>query len=128
MWEAYDLKNDDLLWASIPFMGGIAGKQQAPCGVISSAVVCLSFRYRCSLLEKEKAKKARHRIRKLSGDLVDSFEAAFGSIVCRDLVGLNLSNPIEYSQFSKSKTWRERCNKAVTFTIDKLYEFEEMND
>ena len=106
MWEAYGLENEDFLWASIPFMGGISGQQQAPCGVVSSAVVCLSFRHRCSLQDKEKAKKARIMIRTLAGDLVKAFEKEFGTIACRELVGLDFSNPLEYLKFSESAAKR----------------------
>jgi C_GCAxxG_C_C family probable redox protein len=128
MWEAYDLQNEDLLWAAIPFMGGISGHQQAPCGVVSSSAVCLSFRHRCSLQDKEKAKKARNKIRTHAGDLVKAFEKEFGTIVCRELVGLNLSNPLEYLKFSESAAKRDRCNKAIEFGIDKLYEFEQRDE
>jgi C_GCAxxG_C_C family probable redox protein len=128
MWEAYGLENEDLLWASIPFMGGISGHQQAPCGVVSSAVVCLSFRHRCPLQEKEKAKKARNKIRAHASELVKAFEKKFGAIVCREVVGLNLSNPLEYKQFSESASWRERCNQAIEFGVDMLYEFEKRDD
>jgi C_GCAxxG_C_C family probable redox protein len=128
MWEAYGLENEDLLWASIPFMGGIAGQQQAPCGVVSSSVVSLSFRHRCSLQDKEEAKKARNKIRKHAGELVNAFEKNFGTIVCRELVGLNFSNPLEYKRFSEAASWRERCNKAIEFGIDTLYEFEQREE
>jgi C_GCAxxG_C_C family probable redox protein len=128
MWEAYGLENEDFLWASIPFMGGISGHQQAPCGVVSSAVVCLSFRHRCSLQDKENAKKARNKIRADASQLVKAFEKNFGTIVCRDLVGLDLSNPFEYKRFSEAASWRERCNKAIEFGVDMLYELETRDD
>jgi C_GCAxxG_C_C family probable redox protein len=128
MWEAYGLENEDLLWASIPFMGGIAGQQQAPCGVISSSVVCLSFHHRCSLQDKEKAKKARNRIRSNAREVVKEFEKKFGTIICRELVGLNFSNPLEYKRFSESASWRERCNQAIEFGVDMLYELETRDD
>jgi len=63
MWEAYELGNEDLLWASTAFNGGIASHQQAPCGAVSSSAVCLGLRHRCSLAEKEKAQEARLRAR-----------------------------------------------------------------
>jgi hypothetical protein len=93
--------------------------------VVSSSVVCLSFRHRCSLQDKEKAKKARNKIRKYAGELVKSFEKKFGTMVCRELVGLNFSNPLEYKRFSEAASWRERCNKAIEFGVDMLYEFEQ---
>jgi C_GCAxxG_C_C family probable redox protein len=128
MWEAYGLENEELLWASIPFMGGISGHQQAPCGVVSSSVVCLSFRHRCSLEDKEKAKKARNKIRANAGELVKAFEKNFGTIVCRDLVGLDFSNPLEYRRFTEAASWRERCSSAIEFGIDMLYALEKKSE
>ncbi len=49
MWEAYELDNEDLLWAAIAFSGGIAGQQQAPCGAVSASAVCLGLRHRSVL-------------------------------------------------------------------------------
>lgn len=124
MWETYDLKNEDFLWASIPFLGGIAGQQQAPCGVVSSSAVCLGLRHRCSLQDKESAKQARTKIRSLAQEFVKEFENKFGTIICRDLIGFNTSDPEESRKFRESNIWQEKCNKAIEFAIDKLYEFE----
>ncbi len=124
MWEACDLKNENLLWAGIPFLGGIAGQQQAPCGVVSSSAVFLGLRHGCSLQEKEKAKKARTKIRSFAQELVKGFEKEFGTINCREMIGFNTSDPEENKKFRESKIWREKCNKAIEFAIDKLYEFE----
>jgi hypothetical protein len=35
MWDTYGWDNEDLLWASTAFNGGIAGQQQAPCGLVT---------------------------------------------------------------------------------------------
>jgi C_GCAxxG_C_C family probable redox protein len=125
MWEACDLKNEDFLWAGIPFLGGIAGQQQAPCGVVSSSAVFLGLRHRCSLQDKEQAKPARTKVRALAQELVKEFEQKFGTIICRDLIGFNTSDPEESKKFRESNIWREKCNKALEFAIDKLYEFED---
>ncbi len=124
MWEAYDLQNQDLLWAAIPFMGGIAGKQQAPCGAVSSAAVSLAFRYRRPLQEKEAAKEARNKIRALAHELVEEFEKQFGTIVCLQLIGFETSTPEGRKRFRESELWKEKCGKAVAWTIEKLYAFE----
>ena len=68
MWEAYDLENEDFLWTGIPFLGGIGGFQNAPCGVVSAAAVCLGLRHRCPLADKERAHQARQAVRAFFGE------------------------------------------------------------
>jgi len=125
MWEAYDLGNEDFLWAGIPFLGGIGGFQNAPCGVVSASAVCLGLRNRCPLSDKEGAKQARHAIRAHSAKVVTEFNWKFGDITCRSLIGLDFSTPGEYQKFLESGVWKDKCQKYMTFMIDRLYELEE---
>ena len=124
MWEAYDLGNEDFLWAGIPFMGGIGGVQNAPCGVVSASAVCIGLRHRCSLSDKEQAKQARHAIRTFSAKIVTEFNQYFGDITCRGLIKMDFSKPGEYQKFLESGIWKDKCEKYVAFMIDKLYELE----
>ena len=125
MWEAYDLGNEDFLWAGIPFMGGISGEQQAPCGAVSASAISLGLRHRCSFADKEKAKQARNAVRHYAGKLVRDFTKQFGDITCRGLLGLDFSKPGEYQKFLESGVWKEKCEKYVQYIIEKLYEFED---
>lgn len=125
MWEAYEWGNEDYLWTGIAFMGGIGGQQQAPCGAVSASAICLGLRNRCSLGEKERAKQARGDARRDASELVRSFTERFGTIACRDLIGLDFSNPDEYRKFQESGIWKEKCDKYIQFVIDKLCEFDE---
>ncbi len=125
MWEAYGLDNEDFLWAGIPFMAGISGEQQAPCGAISASAVSLGLRHRCSLADKEKVKHARNTVRHHAGKLVSDFSKQFGDITCRGLLGLDFSKPGEYQKFLESGVWKDTCEKYVQYVIEKLYEFED---
>jgi C_GCAxxG_C_C family probable redox protein len=125
MWETYGLDNEDFLWSCVPFMAGISGQQQAPCGVVSASSVSLGLRHRCSLSDKEKAKESRATIRHYAAELVKSFNDRFGSINCMDLIGMDLTEPDQYREFVVSGVWKEKCAKYVEFVVDKLYEFEE---
>ena len=125
MWEAYDLGNEDFLWAGIPFMGGISGQQHAPCGAVSASAVSLGLRYRCSLADKEKAKQARNTARHYARKLVQDFTKKFGDITCRGLLGLDFSKPDAYQKFRESGIWKDTCEKYVQYIIEKLYEFED---
>ena len=125
MWEAYGLNNEDFLWVGAPFLAGISGEQQAPCGAISASAVSLGLRHRCSFTEKEKVKQARNTIRNHAGKLVRDFTKQFGDITCRGLLGLDFSKPGEYQKFLESGVWKEKCEKYVEYVIEKLYEFED---
>lgn len=125
MWEAYGLDNEDFLWAGIPFMAGISGEQQAPCGAVSASAVILGLRHRCSFSDKEKVKEARNAIRQYAGRLVRDFTKQFGDITCRGLLGLDFSKPGEYQKFLESGVWKDTCEKYVQYVIEKLYEFED---
>ncbi|RJR18017.1 MAG: C_GCAxxG_C_C family protein [Desulfobacteraceae bacterium] len=128
MWESKELGDENLLWSCIAFMGGIAGRQQAPCGVVSSSAVFLGLRHRCSLEDKAKAKEARIKIREQASELVNGFEKEFGTIICRELISFDTSDPEEYRKFRESGIWRQKCNKAIEYAIDKLYDFEELKN
>ena len=124
MWEAYELDNEDLLWAAIAFSGGIAGQQQAPCGAVSASAVCLGLRHRCSLAEKQRAEQARDSIRRDASELVKSFTERFGTIICRDLLGFDFSDAEAARRFRESGIWKEKCDNYVQFVIEKLYELD----
>ncbi len=128
MWEAYDLKNEDLLWAAIPFNGGISGRQQAPCGAVSASAVCLGLRHRCSLTDKERAKEARNNIRLQAGNLIDDFTGQFGDITCRGLLGIDFNVPGAYQKFRESGRTKDTCERYVMFVIEKLFAFEDQSN
>ncbi len=125
MWEAYGLDNEDFLWASTAFLGGIGGQRQAVCGAISSSAVCLGLRHRCSLNEQERAKQARQDARRKAGELVKSFAEKFGNITCENLMGIDASDPEAARRFRESGMWEQKCNNYVQFVVEKLYEIDE---
>lgn len=124
MWEAYGLKNEDILWTCIAFNGGIAGQQSAPCGAISAATVCIGLRYRCPFTDKQRAKQGRLDAREDASQLVKSFADRFGAITCRELIGIDFSKPEAYRAFLESGISQNKCLKYVEFVIEKLYEID----
>lgn len=124
MWEAYELGNEDMLWACTAFNGGIGGQQQAPCGAVSASAVCLGLRHRCSLADEQKATQARLDARQDASELVRSFTEKYGALTCRDLLGLDFSNAEAYRQFRESGIWKEKCDNYVQFVIEKLYQLD----
>ncbi|MBW1819938.1 MAG: C_GCAxxG_C_C family protein [Deltaproteobacteria bacterium] len=119
------MENEDFLWAGIPFMGGIASHQKAPCGAVSASAVCLGLRYRCDISDKEKAKHARTASRHYSGKLVRDFDKEFGDITCIGLLDLDFSKPGAYQEFRESGIWKDKCNRYIEYIIEQLYGFED---
>ena len=116
--------NEDFLWAGIPFLGGIGGYQNAPCGVVSASAVCIGQRCRSPLSDKERSRQARHAVRTFSANIVTEFNRHFGDITCRGLIGMDFAKSGEYQKFLESGIWKDKCVKYVEFMIDKLFELE----
>jgi hypothetical protein len=127
MWEAYEMGNEDFLWAGVTFFGGISREQDAPCGAVSGGAVSLGLKYRCSMTDKEKAKQARNDSRRDAGQLVKGFKKQFGGIACGPLLGIDFSEPGGYQKFQESGIWKEKCYKYIDYVIEKLYEIEDGN-
>ena len=125
MWEASELGAEDLLWAGTNFHGGIAGQQQAPCGVVTAGAVYLGLRHRCSLANEEKAEQARVIAREQAVELVKSFTDKFGSIICHDLLGFDFSDTEAAREFREKGIRKEKCDNYVKFAVEKLYELDE---
>jgi C_GCAxxG_C_C family probable redox protein len=127
MWEAYDMKDENLLWAGIPFMGGISGQNLATCGAVSGMALSLGLRHRCSLGQenKENAKTARTLIRNQSGQIAREFIDKFGHVTCQELLGIDFSKPRAYQEFRGAGIAENKCYQYVYFLIEKMYEFED---
>jgi hypothetical protein len=117
VWESFDLGPEDVLWAAVPFMGGIAGNQEAPCGAVSAAVVAAGLIHRAPLADKGRAREGRGKARSAADRIVKSFVGRFGALSCRDLVGMDFSSPGEYAKFLESGLWKEKCNRYVEFLV-----------
>ena len=102
------MENEDFLWAGIPFLGGIGGFQNAPCGIVSSSAVCLGLRHRSPLDDKERSKQARHAIRAFAAKIVSEFNQEFGDITCQGLIGMDFSKPGVYKEFLETGRSEER--------------------
>lgn len=118
------MENEDFLWAGIPFLGGIGGFQNAPCGIVSSSAVCLGLRHRSPLHDKERSKQARHAIRAFAAKIVSEFNQEFGDITCQGLIGMDFSRPGIYKEFLETGVWKKKCEKYMEFMIDKLFALE----
>jgi len=118
------MKDENFLWAGIPFMGGISGENKSTCGALSGAAVCLGLRHRCPPDNREQAKAARNRARYYAGRLAREFNGKFGHVTCQELLEIDFSVPGAYQKFRSSGIAESKCYQYVYFVIRKLYAFE----
>ena len=127
MWEAFDMKNEDFLWAGTAFQGGIAGQQQGPCGALSAAALVLGLRHRDFSGDEKKEMQARKAATDDAAEVVKSFKEKFGDITCLRLLGVDLSDEATAKKAIESGIFK-KCDDYIKFIIEKLYELEEKRD
>ena len=118
------MKDETYLWAGIPFIGGISGHQDAPCGAVSASTIFLGLKYRCPSDEKQKAKKGREKARTEANEFVRDFKNQFGDISCRELVGYDFSDTEAAQRAKEAGAGMANCSKYIQFVLEKIYELE----
>jgi C_GCAxxG_C_C family probable redox protein len=118
------MEDEDYLWAGIPFIGGIAGHQDAPCGAISASTVFIGLNNRCSSTEKEKAKSGREKARTEATEFVRDFKKEFEDINCLELVGYDFTDKAAAEKAKEAGEGMANCPKYIEFALEKIYEFE----
>ncbi|MFX1326253.1 MAG: hypothetical protein ACFE8N_14985, partial [Promethearchaeota archaeon] len=48
------------------------------------------------------------------------FETKFGSVVCSQLCGYDLSNQENYIKYREDSVWKNTCYKFVVWAVDKI--------
>jgi len=87
--ESLGLEREKALKISQPFGGGMASLGKT-CGAVTGAMLAIGLKYGRTRPEDEAAKQKTYG---LVRELLQRFEARHGSIVCRDLIGVDLSAP-----------------------------------
>ncbi len=102
--------------AAMALNGGLA-YSGGPCGAISGAAMAVGLLAGQRIADHRVAKRAARHI---TARLMDSFDVAFGSTACRDLVGLDLRTEEGHRAFIKSGIWRDRCMCQIEFVVERL--------
>ncbi len=124
MWETTDLGSEDLIWSTTAFLGGIAGNRDAVCGAVSGAAVYLGLKHRQPNIFSQPAEAAKDVARKEANRLVQEFTRKYGHLYCKELVGVDLSDPIAVKQHRDSGAWIQNCSSIVQYVVEQLYTME----
>ncbi|MDH5481776.1 MAG: C-GCAxxG-C-C family protein [Candidatus Bathyarchaeota archaeon] len=99
------------------FGGGI-GRCGSVCGALTGGIMALGIKYGTNEPSLEKRLKAY----KLAERLYKQFETKHKSVLCRELIGYELSNPEELEKARKTKVFEEKCTNIVRTVVEKLVE------
>jgi len=120
MFEYWNDKNKLIPKIATAFGAGI-GRCGSICGALTGGVMALGIRYGIN----EPSLKKRLKVYKLAQKFYKQFEKQYGSVVCRELIGYDLSKPKELEKARKTKVFEKKCVNFVKKAVEALVELSE---
>jgi len=117
MFEHWKCKNELIPKIATAFGGGI-GRCGSVCGALTGSVMALGIKYGTNEPSLEKRLKAYEITQKL----YKQFENQHGSVLCRELIKYDLSNPEELEKARKANVFEEKCSNFVRKAVEILLE------
>jgi C_GCAxxG_C_C family probable redox protein len=107
--ERFGMDRETALKVSAAFGGGM-GRMGETCGAVTGAFMVIGLKYgRITVQDTQSHEKTNRLVR----EFVDRFKAINGSIVCRELLGCDLSTPEGLKTFVDKKLRDMLCTKLV---------------
>jgi C_GCAxxG_C_C family probable redox protein len=101
------------------FGGGI-GSCGSACGALTGSVMAVGIKYASNKVGMEKRAEAYAKAKKL----FKQFEKQNGTVLCRDLIKYDLSNPEEAAKARQEKVFEKVCVKLIKSAIENFLELE----
>lgn len=117
MFEHWGCKNDLVPKVATGFGGGI-GRCGSVCGALTGGVLALSIRYGTNGASVEE----RIRAYEVVQEFYRRFEKQNGSVLCRELIGYDLSDPKQLDEAHKANVSEEKCDAFVRKAVETLVE------
>jgi len=108
--EALGLERTLALKIAQPFGGGIAGTGST-CGAVSGGLLVIGLKH--GRLRPEDA-AAKEKTYALVREFLARFAERHGSIICRELLGVDLSTPEGHEEARRRGLFAERCSRFVS--------------
>jgi len=107
--EQFDIDRETALKVSAAFGGGM-GRMGEICGAATGAFMVIGLKYGRTTVQDAKSHEKTNRLVK---EFVDRFKSRNGSIICRELLGCDLSTPEGLKAFVDKKLRDTLCTKFV---------------
>lgn len=115
--EEIGLNKDDALKIASGFGGGM--RRGATCGAVTGAIMAIGSKYGHFIVGDTKAKEKAYR---LTGELQERFEEIHGTIVCKELLGYDLSKEEDMKIVIEKGLFNTICPMAIKDSISLLEE------
>ncbi|MCU0236169.1 MAG: C-GCAxxG-C-C family protein [Acidobacteria bacterium] len=101
------------------FGAGMAHRQEV-CGAVSGAIMAIGLKHGQA---REDEKDAKEKAYRLSRELLDRFQAEFGSCLCRELLpGIDLGTAAGHQRYKAESCSEKVCQPCVRFAVRILEE------
>jgi C_GCAxxG_C_C family probable redox protein len=107
--EQFSLDRESALKVSAAFGGGM-GRMGETCGAVTGAFMVIGLKYGRTTVQDTQSHEKTNRLVK---EFVDEFKSINGSIVCRELLGCDLSTQDGLKTFVDRKLRDNLCTKLV---------------
>jgi C_GCAxxG_C_C family probable redox protein len=120
MFEHWNGKDEVIPKIATGFGGGI-GRCGSICGALTGGVMAVGIKYGTNEPSLEKRLKAYE----LAQKFYKSFEKQHGSVLCRELIGYDLSVAEELERAREAKIFEEKCVNFVRKAVETVIELTE---
>jgi C_GCAxxG_C_C family probable redox protein len=114
--EAFGLPDAADASAAMALNGGVAWSGGV-CGAVSGAALAVGQLVAARVPDHPTGKRLA---REIVAGLMDDFEAEFGSVECRTLLGRDIRTPEAHAAFIDSGIWRTVCLRQIELAVGRL--------
>jgi len=114
--EPLGLDRERALKIAQAFGGGMA-RMGLTCGAVTAAMLAIGLKHGRTRPEDEEAKEKTYSV---AHDLLRQFQARHGSIVCRELIGVDLSSPEGHKLGEERGVFENLCPRFVSDAVEIL--------
>jgi len=115
--EEFGLERTNALRLACGFGGGM--RMGGPCGAVSGACMAIGLKYGKIRAEDN---EARDRTYALVKELAARFRSLHGTVLCRDLIGCDISTPQGYEEATQKGVFLDICPRLVADAVKILEE------
>jgi C_GCAxxG_C_C family probable redox protein len=120
MFEHWKGESELIPKIATPFGAGI-GRCGSVCGALTGGVMALGVKYGTN----ESSLEERLKVYGLARTFYKKFEERHGSVLCRELIGYDLSNTDELERARKANVFEMKCFSIIRRTVETLVELSE---
>jgi C_GCAxxG_C_C family probable redox protein len=103
------MDRDTALKISQSFGGGMAHRGET-CGAVTGALMVIGLQYGRTKAEDDEAKQKTYAT---VHEFIKRFEARHGSIVCKDILGYDVSDEEEFKKAQEEEVFQTTCPNLV---------------